>query len=248
MDDSFLKLLLHVHNNNPQEGPGSEKSTLKALSYAKDLPTNPKILDIGCGPGRHTITLAKETKGQITAIDIFDQYLKAVKNHAQKEQLENIKVINCPMENIDKLNDTYDLIWSEGAIYFMGFEKGLNSWKEFLNPKGYIAVTNISWLKENPPEELNQFWQENFPAINTIEDKIKIIKKINLQLINHFTLPKSDWLQYHDFLQKRMNYLKENESDNKELMEYIKNEEAEIEMYNKYSDYYGYEFFIIQKP
>ena len=53
-----------------QQGPGSEASTKKALSLLPTLPPNPRILDVGCGPGRQTITLAKETGGKVVAVDV----------------------------------------------------------------------------------------------------------------------------------------------------------------------------------
>ncbi len=37
---------------------------------------------------------------------------------------------------------------------FMGFEKGLTAMKKFLKPGGYMAVSELSWLKDNPPAEI----------------------------------------------------------------------------------------------
>ena len=36
-------------------------------------------------------------------------------------------------------------------------------------------------------------------------------------------------------------------TNNKEALTVIEEEENEIELYRKYSDYYGYEFYIMQK-
>jgi hypothetical protein len=44
------------------------------------------------------------------------------------------------MEDLHLEASSLDLIWSEGAIYNMGFEKGLQSWHQFLKTGGYIAV------------------------------------------------------------------------------------------------------------
>jgi hypothetical protein len=66
------------------------------------------------------------------------------------------------------------LIWSEGAFYIIGFENGLLEWKRLLKPNGCIVVSHISWLRENPPEELRKFWTECCPNIKMIEDNLEI--------------------------------------------------------------------------
>lgn len=247
MDESFIKLLLEIHKSLPQEGPGSKASTIKALSFIKDsLPSRPKIIDIGCGPGRQTITLAKNIAGEIMAIDIFDQYLEQLKVKTKELALENkITTQNCPMEKLPFDKASFDLIWSEGSAYLMGFENALKYWKEFLKPVGYMAATEVVWLKNNQPNELKQFWTEGYPAIKTIEENMGLIEKSGYQVLGHFTLPADDWWDYYKPLQKRIEILKKDGAP--ELLEYILSEEMEIEMFEKYSEYYSYEFFIMRK-
>jgi ubiquinone/menaquinone biosynthesis C-methylase UbiE len=245
MDEEFLKLLLTVHNELPQEGPGSKESTLKALSNLGDLPDNLRILDIGCGPGRQTIDLAQATSGQVIALDLFDQYLDQLKARLiELHLLDRVKTIQGEMEKLPFEKNAFDLIWSEGAIYMMGFKDGLSYWKQFLKPNGYIAVTEVTWLKDDPPPELNRFWQEGYPNMQTIEGNIALIDQCGYSLVDQFRLPKSDWEQYYQPLQKRIDKLKKTGSA--KLKEYIKSEEAEIELYNKYSDYYGYVFYLMK--
>jgi hypothetical protein len=50
------------------------------------------------------------------------------------------------------------LIWSEGAIYNIGFEKGIRQWKNFLKKDGYMVLTEITWLKKDLPEETKKHW------------------------------------------------------------------------------------------
>lgn len=44
-----------------------------------------------------------------------------------------------------------DLIWSEGAVYTIGFERGINEWYKFLKHGGYIAISEASWFAKNRP-------------------------------------------------------------------------------------------------
>ena len=81
------------------------------------------------------------------------------------------------MFNLNYEDNSFDLIWVEGAIFVIGFEKGLRDWKP-------------------------------------IEAKLPFIKA-----------------RY---------------KDNKEALQFIGMEETEIEMFRRYSDYYGYVFYIMQ--
>ena len=113
-----------------RQGPGSPEMTLKALSFIDNLTNQSFIADIGCGTGGQTINLAKNTKGNITALDLFPDFINIL----------NCKVTHLGMENrvkgivgsmTDELPfdvDSLDLIWSEGAIYNIGFERGLKEW------------------------------------------------------------------------------------------------------------------------
>ena len=71
-----LELIIDLHKNSDRQGPGSENDTLKALGFL-NLPTDQhlKVADIGCGSGGQTLTLAKKIKGQITAVDLFPEFL-----------------------------------------------------------------------------------------------------------------------------------------------------------------------------
>lgn len=246
MNEKMMEMLLKVHNNIPQEGPGSKESTMKAFAACKDLPEKARILDIGCGPGRQTLDLATVTKGPILAIDIFDQFLSALdKKIVEKKYNERIRTMKMDMNKLHIKPDSFDLIWSEGAIYIMGFEKGLNYWKNFVSAGGYIAVSEMTWLHDDPPTDLKDFWKENYPGLKNQNENLEIIKNCDLECVGNFTLPEKDWWNYYDHLTKRLEDLKKDAD--KDLLEYISMEEFEINLYKKYHEYYGYVFYIMKK-
>lgn len=49
---------------------------------------------------------------------------------------------------MDFVPESFDLIWAEGYIYIIGFKKGLQDWKKFLKPGGYLICSEISWFKD----------------------------------------------------------------------------------------------------
>lgn len=120
-----LDLLVDLHQNTDRQGPGSKKDTLQALNcITMEKDNKLKILDIGCGTGGQTITLADYTYSQITAVDIFPKFLESLEHKISVLYLKNkIQTLQCSMDNLPQFEDNFDIIWSEGAIYNMGFEK-----------------------------------------------------------------------------------------------------------------------------
>jgi hypothetical protein len=78
---------------------------------------------------------------------MLPQFLeKLVKNAEENHVVERITVKKMLMEQLTFDEKFFDVIWSEGAIYNIGFEKGLSLWRKYLKDDGYIAVSEISWL------------------------------------------------------------------------------------------------------
>ena len=141
----------------------------------------------------------------------------------------------------------YDIIWSEGALYFLGVENGLRYWKQFLNADGYVGFTHICWLKKEIATELNEFWMQEYPAISNMESNIESIRRAGFSLIGHFTLPAQDWwTDYYTPLQENLTRYRVEMKNNPEAMELMDTIEIEIDMHRKYSDCYGYEFFVVK--
>jgi len=215
----------------------------------KDLPPKPKILDIGCGPGKQTLDLEKISDCEIIAIDNHKPFLDELNQEMKKQGVaDRIDVRFGDMFNLDFYQESFYIVWSEGAIYNIGFEKGLASWKTYIKNDGFLAVTEVCWLKSKPLKELEDFWTENYPVMKTIEENLKIIKKTGYKLIDHFTLPESAWWNdYYIPLEKNINKFCEKYDDTPEAINLAKMEQIEIEMYRKYADYYGYVFFVMKK-
>ncbi|MCX6662057.1 MAG: class I SAM-dependent methyltransferase [Euryarchaeota archaeon] len=237
----------------PRGGPGDTRSTRKAFGYLKNLPPEPYILDIGCGHGMQTTELAKLSKGTIIALDTYQPFLDILLKNAIKDGVEKRIILkNQSMLEMDFENETFDVIWSEGALYFMGFQNGLKKCHEILKKNGYLVVTEAVFLQPSIPKPLQQFWaevwEEGYPDIKDVTSNIARIWNEGFWLLDHFTLPKSSWIDaYYVPMQKSINELKKKYHDNATALRVFAACEKEIMIYNTYSDYFGYEFFIMQK-
>jgi ubiquinone/menaquinone biosynthesis C-methylase UbiE len=243
----MVNVFFEVHRDLPREGPGDNESTKKAYLMLRNLPEKPRILDIGCGPGMQTVTLAKLSKGRICAVDNHQPFLEQLKKKAEDEGVsEKITAVNGDMTALDYEDGSFDLIWCEGAIFIIGFEGGLREWKRLLTGKGYLVVSELCWLKPNPPEEVRKF-MEIYPGIKTITENLETIKKAGYRVISHFVLPtKSWWTHYYTPIEAKIPSMKRKYKDDEEALDHLAAEELEIDMFRKYSQYYGYVFYLMQ--
>ena len=242
------EIFFEIHKDLPREGSGRDEYTQKAFEMIPPI-KQPCILDIGCGPGLQTIKLAKLTDGEIIGIDIHQPYLDQLEKNAEKHNLSHrIKAINKSMTDMDFPKESFDIIWAEGSIFIIGFEQGLIEWKKFIKPNGYLAVHEMTWLKNNPPKEISEYWKKVYPAITTIENNLEIIKKCDYKLIGHFPLPEDAWWDlYYNPLEKRLKKLTLKYKNNPKALEMIDEEQKEIDLFRKYNKWYGSVFYVMQK-
>ena len=244
-----LELIIDYHIDNERQGPGSEEATIKALGYISNLNENTKILDIGCGTGGQTITLARNTEAKITAVDILPQFLEKLK-HTVSEYDLTVRVETKEML-MDKLVfdiNFFDVIWSEGAIYNIGFEKGLCLWRKYLKENGYIALSEITWLTCTRPEEIERYWVDQYPEIDTTENKLSVIRKCGYDPVAHFTLDDKCWTDnYYKPLMDKAEAFLEKYDHSKEVKAIIEEYKIESRMYDSFKEYYSYVFYIAKK-
>ena len=233
----------------PRCGPGDNASTRRAFNIIPTLPKQPLILDIGCGTGAQTIELAKISHGKIIALDNHQVFLDKLMETAKDEEVtENIIPKNMSMLEMDFNENTFDLIWSEGVLYFMGFQNGLRRCHQLLKNNGYLAVTECVYLSSDPPAPVIQYFEREYPDIKSLKGRIELIQNEGFSLISHFTLPESSWFDsYYLPMEEELSRLNKKYQANKIALGIFKGMKDEINFYREYSDFYGYEFFIMQR-
>jgi len=241
---------MELHNGLPRQGPGSNKITNIALSMIYTKYQNPKILDIGCGPGMQTLCLAEYYQnGRIIAFDLYRQFLDELELRAKAKGLDNrIELKQGAMSELPYADEEFDIIWSEGAIYIIGFEKGCAEWKRFIKPQGFLCVSELSWLTDTRPAELEKYWKEQYDGIATISENLRIVEKTGYKIIGAYVFPKDAWFdEYYNPIKSKIRKYREMENLTGEMNTVLDMEEEEINVFERYSDYYGYVFYIMQK-
>jgi ubiquinone/menaquinone biosynthesis C-methylase UbiE len=245
-----LSLLIDFHRSAERQGPGSPETTHKALSF---LPYGQrkglKVADIGCGTGTHTLQLARELNAEIIAVDLFPEFLDVL--NARKEEgglSDKIQTLEASMEALPFEEERLDLIWSEGAIYNMGFEAGLKAWRPFLKSGAYLAVSEITWLSASRPEALEIHWNSEYPEIGTASEKMKILEQLGFSPVGYFVLDEDAWLRhYYQPMEQRFDTFLARHSQNEDAKAIVQAEKKEIALYKEFKGYYSYGFYIARK-
>jgi len=246
MTEKQLDFIISFHTKLYRQGPGSDEETLQAikltgLSESHEL----NVLDLGCGTGAQTNVLANHLNGFITALDLFQPFLDELEDRIKSP---NVRTFQGSMDDLPFEKESFDLIWSEGAVYNMGFENGLKYLHPFLKKNGVIALSEITWLTNERPAEIETYWNTEYPEIDTAQGKIRTLHKSGYQLIDHFILTEESWLSnYYSPLEMKLATLKEDHSIDKELIEVIQSYQNEIELYKRFKDYFGYGFYVARK-
>lgn len=244
-----FSLICEYFSGIERQGPGSPEVTIKALSFVDGLTDESRIADIGCGTGGQTMVLAQHTPGRITGIDLFPEFISLFNQNASRLNLqERVQGIVGSMDNLTFQDEELDLIWCEGAIYNVGFERGIKEWRKFLKTGGHLAVTEASWFTNERPDEIDRFWMDAYPEIDTIPNKIAILQNAGYVPVATFILPENCWTEhfYVPQIAAQENFLKKY-AGNLTAEELVANQRYEAQLYAKYKAYYGYVFYIGRK-
>jgi SAM-dependent methyltransferase len=245
---SVESLFYQVFEGLERQGPGNAAATRCAWNLVPALAQPPSIVDIGCGAGGPAVDLACLSGGQVTAVDNHAPFCGRVAERAREAGVaQRVRAVVADMAALPFGDAEFDVVWSEGAIYSIGFEAGLTAWRRLLRPRGCLAASEVVWIRDDPPPELAAFWEAEYPAIATDAENAVIVAAAGYTLLGRFHLPRECWWEgYYVPLQRALDALRirlPRDGDAARLCESLG---REIDIYRRYGEWYTYSFYIMQ--
>lgn len=245
-EDSSFQFFLQFYADLERQGPGDDRITRNILNLLTDLPQNPETIDMGCGSGAQTVVLA-ESGCRVTAVDLYPDMVDQLQERTQQRGLSGKVTPLCASMDAYAPKSPVDLIWSEGAVYIIGFENGLRLWHQHLKKGGYLVVSELTWLIDLPPERLREYWEKEYPAMQTVVQNQEIIKRAGYRFVGSVLLPDAAWDAFHSPQKEKISRLRASGSLKPEEEEVLSSIEYEISIFEEFRGLCGYVFYLMQK-
>jgi 2-polyprenyl-3-methyl-5-hydroxy-6-metoxy-1,4-benzoquinol methylase len=184
---------LFENNANNYENEFFTKGTIGEVEFIEneiDYNKNYKILDIGCGTGRHSILLAQHGY-DVTGIDLSECQLAKAREHAAEK---NVNVNFIKQDACDfNFNETYDLaiMLCEGAFSLMetdekNFQILKNACSSLKNNGKFIFTTlnGLFPIFHDVQDFLNEEAIDNEEVANSYFDLMTLRQYVSLDIVD----------------------------------------------------------------
>lgn len=244
-----MNLMFRLYEGLDRLGPGSADSTARALALAGTLPAGARILDIGCGTGAQTLDLLRQCDCHVTAVDMHQPFLDFLQERAEVAGVASrVRTLCADMNTLPLPDGAYDVLWSEGAIYQMGFDAGLKQWRRLLRPEGVLSVSEMSWFVDSPPAEVVDFWGAAYPQMRDENANAEAIRRQGYELLGSFRLPVADWWDvYYADLTARLEVFEMQYGATDEGRAIVDEQRREFDVMRRFGDTCGYTFYVARK-
>ena len=128
---------------------------------------------------------------------------------------------------MDFADESFNIIWSEGSIFVIGFERGLRQWKRFLKPGGFMAIHDEK---------------------GNIKEKLAQISSCGYELLGYFILSEDIWrTEYFAPLEKLVGESQTRYTDDPNILEELHQAREELDMFNKNPERNSSVYLVLKK-
>ncbi|KAF5063395.1 Methyltransferase domain protein [anaerobic digester metagenome] len=242
---SYLETIVSFMLGLPREGPGDDRYT-EHLYALLALPPSPRVADMGSGSGAATLVLAR-LGADVTAVDLVPEFLQRLARRAEREGLsDRVRTMAVSMDAVPADVGPFDLIWSEGALYTIGFDRGLTVWRDLLVPEGYVVVSEMSWLVDDPPAEAWEYWRTAYPGMRSVAENEAAIRAAGYRWLGSVLLPDEAWEAFYVPQRERLAEWKNRALSAREE-DLVREVEEEMRLSAAHRTAYGYVFYLMRR-
>ena len=232
MTEAFFTL----HRDLPREGPGLAEDVAWA-AHVTGLPADGRVLDAGCGPGGDLAALGRAVpRGRVLGLDRVPHFVAAA-----RERFAGDPVIRAEEGDMAAApGGPYDLIWSAGAVYFLGISGALAAWRRVLTPSGAVVFSHPTLWEDTPGARA--FWGAD-PCGTEAAHRAEIAAA-GWGVIATRRVTEACWMAYYGPLLARCDALEEGADP--ALAEVIAEARAEVASWRQVRDQTGYMLYAVR--
>ncbi|HJL03786.1 MAG TPA: class I SAM-dependent methyltransferase [Polyangiaceae bacterium LLY-WYZ-15_(1-7)] len=254
MTERAEAIFFELFEGLPRQGPGSAACTERAFGLCQDLPSAPRVLDLGCGAGAQTLDLVRLGAGSVVAVDGHAPLVARLRERVVELGLEgrvearvgDMAALERPP--LDLAPESFDLVWSEGALYNLGLPAALAVCRRMSKPGGCLAFSEAVWHSADPPEEVREVFAE-YPGMGTEQDVRALLEREGWDTLGSFGLSDAAWWdEFYAPMEARLEEMRERYAGDAEALEILRELAREPAMHRRHGATYGYTFFIARRP
>jgi SAM-dependent methyltransferase len=200
---------------------------------------------MGAGSGAAAMVLAR-AGARVTAVDLSPGPLQQLRERAGREMLSGrIRTLEASMDAVPGDEGPFDLIWSESAVYGVGFDTALRAWRGLLEPGGLVVVSDLSWLVDKPPLEVQEFWRSAYPTMRTVAANAAACGSAGYRWLGSLRLPDTAWDAFYAAQRERCREWR-GRGPTPEEAAVVTEVEEEMRVHTAYPAAYGSVFYLMQ--
>ena len=191
-----------VHRDLRREGPGLAEDVAWVGGLIGISPQG-QVCDAGCGPGGDLAALRQLVpEGRIDGFEMAPHFVDAARKRFAGDPSVRIFA-----ESMEGLTGPYDLIWSAGAVYFLGVARALNAWRGALSDQGAVAFSHPCLFTDAPSKAALAFWEAEPGGIETELTTRDEIAAVGWRVLAARPLSDAAWAAYYEPIEARCDAL-----------------------------------------
>lgn len=243
--DDYMETFFWVFEQMERQGPGSRETTLRVLDRIREDYAPARILEAGCGSGASALLLAEQTGAEVIAVDNHAPFIDRLRSTARERGLPKLEARCADMAELDYAAGSFDLLWSEGSAYTIGFTHALTIWQPLLAKGGWLFVSELVWLTDSPSADARRYIESEYPDIRSFDERTREVTELGYEVVERFALPRADWDAFYRDMEGTLDKLSTQVGEDHPTITDLR---KEIASYHAFGEQYGYGCLLLRKP